>query len=162
MACLGSPAFITSLLWYGWLSRPHIPWVVPLLASIPFGFAYQIIMTSMMNYVTDSYRTYAASAMAACIATRSITGAVLPLAIEAMLDRLGIHWTCTLLAILGSFLGLVPFIFIIFGPRLRQSSKFGLRVKRSDEGTQQNNSSNSSEPALQSAVGSSTIESRTV
>lgn len=115
-----------------------------------------------MNYVTDSYRIYAASAMAACIATRSITGAVLPLAIEAMLDRLGINWTCTLLAILGSFLGLVPLIFIIFGPRLRQSTAFGRRVKRSEEGIQQNNSNNSSEPTHQSAVRSSIIDSRTV
>lgn len=114
------------MLWYGWLSQPHIPWIVPLLASIPFGFAYQIVMTSMINYVTDSYRIYAASAMAACIATRSITGAVLPLAIVDMLDRLGIHWTCTLLAVLGSLLGLVPFVFIVFGPRLRGSSKLGL------------------------------------
>lgn len=116
-------------------------------------------MTSMMNYVTDSYRIYAASAMAACIATRSITGAVLPLAIEAMLDRLEIHWTCTLLAILGSLLGLVPFVFIIFGPRLRQSSKVGLLMKRTDEEIQQNNSSDSSEPAYQSAVISAVIES---
>lgn len=139
------------MLWYGWLAQPHIPWIVPLLASIPFGFAYQIVMASMMNYVTDSYRIYAASAMAACIATRSITGAVLPLAIEDMLDRLGIHWTCTLLAVLGSLLGLVPFVFIVFGPRLRRSSKLGLRIKRtSDEELQQTN--NSSEPAIVSAT----------
>ena len=49
IACVGSPIFVVALLWLGWSSTPQVHWVVPLLATIPYGFAYQLIWTAMIN-----------------------------------------------------------------------------------------------------------------
>ena len=49
MACVGGPLFVVSLLWLGWASSPSIHWSVPLLSMIPYGGAYLIIFTAMIN-----------------------------------------------------------------------------------------------------------------
>ena len=51
-ACVGGPAFVISLLWLGWSSRRDVPWAVPLLSIIPYGFAYQVIFLAMINVRT--------------------------------------------------------------------------------------------------------------
>lgn len=49
LACVGGPAFVIALLWLGWTSRSSIPWIVPLLSMIPYGFAYQMIFMALIN-----------------------------------------------------------------------------------------------------------------
>jgi hypothetical protein len=49
LACIGGPSFVVALFWLGWTSRPSIPWIVPLLSMIPYGFAYQMIFMAMIN-----------------------------------------------------------------------------------------------------------------
>ncbi|KAK0636397.1 major facilitator superfamily domain-containing protein [Bombardia bombarda] len=129
VACAGGPAFVVALLWLGWSARPEVHWVVPLLATIPYGFAYNMIFTSMINYVTDAYDIYAASALAACSMTRSIAGALIPLAIDDMLASLGIGWSCTVLALISAGLSFVPFGFIAFGEKIRSRSSFSAALE---------------------------------
>lgn len=50
-----------------------------MLAGIPFGFGFCIIFTAFLNYLTDAYEIYAASAMAATSMCRSMLGAAFPL-----------------------------------------------------------------------------------
>jgi hypothetical protein len=40
---------VVSLLWLGWASREDVHWVVPLMAVVPFGLAYQVIFAAMLN-----------------------------------------------------------------------------------------------------------------
>lgn len=49
LACVGGPAFVIALFWLGWTARPSIPWIVPLLSMIPYGFAYQMIFMALIN-----------------------------------------------------------------------------------------------------------------
>lgn len=49
LACIGGPSFAVALFWLGWTSRPSIPWIVPLLSMIPYGFGYQLIFMAMIN-----------------------------------------------------------------------------------------------------------------
>lgn len=76
------------------------------------------------QYVADAYSplNFAASALAACGTTRSIAGALIPLAIDNMLAALGVAWAITVLAIVSAVLCLVPFAFIIYGEAIRASS----------------------------------------
>ncbi|KAI9932119.1 hypothetical protein ASPWEDRAFT_51156 [Aspergillus wentii DTO 134E9] len=124
LACIGGPLYVLSLFWIGWTASPKIHWVVPLLSGIPFGTGYLLIFMAMINYVTDAYETYSASALSAATFTRSTLGAVLPLAAKPMFDRLGVHWACTLIAFLSMGVTVIPFVFIRYGDRIRCNSRF--------------------------------------
>lgn len=79
---------------------------------------------ALVNYLTDAYEIFAASALAAASCTRSILGAVLPLAAKPMYDRLGVSWASSLLGFLGLGVSIIPFAFIRYGDRIRANSKF--------------------------------------
>ncbi|KAJ5642922.1 uncharacterized protein N7484_005429 [Penicillium longicatenatum] len=133
LACLGGPLYVISLFWVGWTSSENIPWVVPFLSGIPFGMGYLLIFMAMLNYLTDAYETLSASAQSAASCTRSILGAVLPLAAKPMFNRLGIHWACSLIAFLALGVSIIPFAFIRYGDRIRANSKFCQELKRLKE-----------------------------
>lgn len=79
--------------------------------------------------VADAYGIFASSALAACAAARSIAGAVIPLAVDSMIDTLGIAWSCSLLAFISLALSFVPVGFIIWGERIRAGSNFSKRLQ---------------------------------
>jgi len=93
-----------------------------MLAGVPFGAGFVLIFIALLNYMTDAYRDYAASAAAAASCTRSIFGALLPLAAPAMYDQLGVAWAMSLLGFFSVILGVVPFAFIKYGERIRLRS----------------------------------------
>ncbi|KAJ5792017.1 uncharacterized protein N7503_007995 [Penicillium pulvis] len=130
LACLGGPLYVISLFWVGWTSSENIHWVVPFLSGITFGMGYLLIFMAMLNYLTDAYETLSASAQSAASCTRSILGAVLPLAAKPMFNRLGIHWACSLIAFLALGVSVIPFAFIRYGDRIRANSKFCQELKR--------------------------------
>lgn len=61
--------------------------------------------------------------------SRSVAGTLLPLAIEDMVDGLGIAWSCTVLAGVSAGLALVPFGFIAYGEKIRAASRFSAALK---------------------------------
>ncbi|KAL8653914.1 MAG: hypothetical protein Q9210_001829 [Variospora velana] len=124
LACLGGPLYVISLLWLGWSSNVKVHWIVPILSGIPFGIGFMLIFMALLNYVTDAYEIFAASAMAATSACRSIFGAVLPIAAKPMYKSLGIAWASSLLAFLSLGMSIIPFVFIKYGDRIRSNSKF--------------------------------------
>ena len=79
---------------------------------------------ALLNYVTDAYEIFAASAMSATSCCRSVFGAVLPLAARPMYYRLGIPWASSLLGFLSLGMTIIPFAFIKYGDRIRANSKF--------------------------------------
>ncbi|EKV13831.1 MFS transporter, putative [Penicillium digitatum PHI26] len=129
LACIGGPLYVISLFWIGWTASPNIHWVVPFLSGIPFGMGFLLIFMAMLNYLTDAYKTLSASAQSAASCTRSILGAVLPLAAKPMFDRLGVPWACSLIAFLSLGVSLIPFAFIRYGDRIRTNSKFCQELK---------------------------------
>ncbi|KAJ5722703.1 hypothetical protein N7488_000738 [Penicillium malachiteum] len=133
LACIGGPLYVISLFWVGWTASLDIPWVVPFLSGIPFGMGYLLIFMAMLNYLTDAYETLSASAQSAASCTRSILGAVLPLATKPMFNRLGIHWACSLIAFISLAVSIIPFAFIRYGDRIRANSKFCQELKRIKE-----------------------------
>ncbi|KAK4158760.1 major facilitator superfamily domain-containing protein, partial [Cladorrhinum sp. PSN259] len=138
LACVGGPFFVVSILWFGLTSRESIHWAVPFIALFPYGIAYNIIWVAMINYVADAYGIYSASALAALGTTRSVAGALIPLAIEDMIQSLGVARSCVLLAGISAGLAAVPFCFIAYGDKIRSASRFSTAVKtemrQQDEG----------------------------
>ncbi len=156
LVCVSGPVYVVSMLWLGWSARPDVHWFVPLASMVPYGLSYHVIYVAVINvsapflvheshwvcsgrgltpffsppqYVTDAYGIYSASALAAMSMTRSGAGALLPLAIEDMVEGLGIAWSCTLLAGVSAVLSLVPFGFIAYGEKIRAGSKFSAALK---------------------------------
>ncbi|KAL8820768.1 MAG: hypothetical protein Q9223_001084 [Gallowayella weberi] len=129
LACIGGPLYVISLFWLGWTANPHIHWIVPILSGIPFGIGFMLIFMALINYVGDAYEVFAASAMAATSACRSIFGAVLPIAARPMYAGLGIAWASSLLGFLSLGMCVIPFAFIGYGDRIRANSKFCRELK---------------------------------
>ncbi len=133
LACLGGPLYVISLFWLGWSSSPHVHWIVPMLAGVPFGMGFLLIFMALLNYITDAYEVYAASGMAATSFCRSIFGAVLPLAATPMYKSLGVSWASSLLGFLSLAMSIIPFAFIKYGDRIRENSKFCQELKKRKE-----------------------------
>jgi MFS family permease len=129
LACLGGPLYVIALFWLGWTSRPSIPFCVPMLAGIPFGMGFVLIFMALLNYLTDAYEIYAASAMGAASCCRSIAGTVLPFSAEPMYRNLGVPWATSLLAFLSLGMCVVPFGFLWRGDKLRERSRFCRELK---------------------------------
>ena len=133
LACLGGPLYAISLFWLGWSATPQVHWIVPMLAGVPFGIGFLLIFMALLNYITDAYEVYAASAMAASSCSRSIFGALLPLGAAPMYKSLGISWACSLLGFLSLAMCIIPFTFIKYGDRIRENSKFCQELKKRKE-----------------------------
>lgn len=75
------------------------------------------------RYLIDAYTTYAASAVAANTVLRSLVGGLLPLAGLSMYDALGLGWGNSLIAFIALALTPIPFVFYIWGERLRNRGR---------------------------------------
>ena len=133
LAVIGGPSFVVSLFWLGWLSRVSIPFYAPMMAGIFFGFGFTLIFMALLNYLTDAYDIYAASANAVASMCRSIVAVVLPLATTHMFGDLGISGACSLLGGLSAGMCLIPFIFLWKGPDIRAKSKFCIALRERRE-----------------------------
>ncbi|KAM0149820.1 hypothetical protein ACHAQE_003896 [Botrytis cinerea] len=129
LAIFGGPLYVISLFWLGWTSRASIPFYVPMLAGIPFGMGFILIFIALLNYLTDAYEVFAASAMAASSCCRSLAGAVLPFAAKPMYTKLGVPWASSLLAFLSLLMCGIPVIFTWKGDRIREGSVFCQELK---------------------------------
>ncbi|KAI9146827.1 MFS-type efflux pump MFS2 [Paramyrothecium foliicola] len=106
LACLGGPLLIVGLFWLGWASTRSVPSAIPMLSGLAFGAGYMLIFVAMVNYLSDAYREYSASAHSAASTTRSLAAAFLPVAAAPLV------------------LSAVPFVFMRFNDNIQRRSKF--------------------------------------
>ncbi|EPT01658.1 hypothetical protein FOMPIDRAFT_1036148 [Fomitopsis schrenkii] len=116
------------LFWLAFTTYRGVPWIVPIIASVPFGTGIVFIFTSVFTYLVVAYRPIAASAMASNSALRSTFAAVFPLFAGQMYDRLGTVGATALLAGLATLMAPLPFIYYRIGHRLRQRSRFAVKI----------------------------------
>lgn len=119
--CIPFAVFVPiSFFWYGWSVQARTHWIVPIIGLFPFGVGMIGIFGTLQTYVIDSYPRYAASGIAAITVTRSLFGALLPLAGPSMYRALGYGWGNTLLGFVALVLIPMPIIFYRFGRVLRE------------------------------------------
>jgi hypothetical protein len=124
-------------LWFAWTCEPaSIHWAIPIAAGIPFGAGNTAVFIYASNYLVHSYGIYAASAMAGNSLIRSLLGGTLPLAGQAMYERLGANWAGTLLGILEIIIIPIPFIFYRYGARIRMKSALITSMREDQERAQ--------------------------
>jgi hypothetical protein len=85
-----------------------VHWIVPIIASIPFGMGSILAFTSTFTYLVVAYRPIAASALASNSFLRSTFAAAFPLFAPAMYHRLGTVGATALLAGLATVMAPLP------------------------------------------------------
>ncbi|OGE47771.1 hypothetical protein PENARI_c037G05486 [Penicillium arizonense] len=120
----GSLLFAAGLFWYGWASQPDVHWIVPTIGITAAGVGIYSIYMAVVNYLTDAYERYAASALSAASLGRNSFGAFLPLASPQLFSNLGFGWAGTLLGFIGVALSVVPVVLVMKGPQIRARSTF--------------------------------------
>lgn len=107
-----------------WSAEYRVHWIVPCVGLAFVGSGIIGIFQAGLIYVIDTYLLLAASAVSANTFLRSGMAAAFPLFTAAMFHNLGIQWAGTLLGCLAALLAPVPFVFYIWGDRIRAMSKF--------------------------------------
>ena len=124
VVCVGAVFFAIGLFWFGWTGyKSSIHWIVPTLSGLATGFGIFAVFLQLLNYIVDAYLMFAASAIAGNTFLRSLTGCIFPLFATYMYNGMGIEWAQTLLGCLAAIMIPLPFIFIVFGKRIRARSK---------------------------------------
>lgn len=109
-----------SFFWYGWTADKHVHWIVPIIGMFPFGVGMLGVYMPIQTYIIDCYPAHAASANATLTATRSLLGALLPLAGPKMFQSLGLGWGNSLLGFLALVFVPAPLLFNRYGQKIRE------------------------------------------
>lgn len=122
-AMIAAPFLPIGLLWMGWTAYPHISVWSPIVACVPVGFAIMGIFISTYQYLIDAFEMYAASALVGATFIRYVAaGGMIPVSIP-FYENLGVHWTLTILGCISAVMVPVPYVFWVFGPKIRQKSR---------------------------------------
>lgn len=119
-----------SFFWYGWTADKHVHWIAPIIGMFPFGVGMMGIYMPIQTYIIDCYPGYAASANATLTATRSLVGALLPLAGPKMFATLGLGWGNSLLGFLALAFVPIPIFFNRYGKTIRVKFPVNLEGKK--------------------------------
>ena len=117
----GPSSIPISFFWYGWTADKAIHWIVPIIALFPFGFGFIGIFSPIQAYLIDSFPMYAASAVAALMVSRSLLGALLPLAGPTLYQTLGLGWGNSLLGFVALAMVPAPYYLWKFGGSIRKN-----------------------------------------
>jgi MFS transporter, DHA1 family, multidrug resistance protein len=140
------------MFWFAWTANFNsIHWIVPTIAGTFLSTSILLIFVSYLNYLTDTYLMYTASAMAANTICRSACGAAAPLFTNQMFSALGVGGGGSLVGGVAVLLAPIPFVFYKYGESIRIKSRFaptnvggGKEEKKPDDEEKQGNASSSS------------------
>jgi MFS family permease len=127
-ACVESIFLPVGLFWFGWTQFPSIPWIVPTMSIACATMGIFSIYLATFNYLADTYHRYASSALAAQSFCRNILGGVFPLVTVQMFNRLTFQGAGSLLGGLALLLTIVPWVLVLYGPKIRARSKFASEI----------------------------------
>lgn len=129
----GSVLFAAGLFWYGWSCRSNVHWIVPTCGIACVGIGIYSIYLGVVNYLTDAYEKYAASALSAASLGRNVFGAFLPLASKPLFTNLGFGWAGSLLGFIGLAMVPIPVVLLSKGEKIRASSPLMSESSYDDE-----------------------------
>ena len=113
-----------ALIWLALSTHSGVPWIVPVLASVPFGTGTYFIFTSSFTYIVVAYRHIAASALASNTTMRTSFAAAFPLFAGQMYRALGTIGATLLLAGLTTAMAPLPYVHHFFTPPSHSTTPF--------------------------------------
>ncbi|KAJ7075667.1 major facilitator superfamily domain-containing protein [Mycena belliarum] len=124
LAYFGAILSPISLFLFAWTAPfPQIHWIVPCIAEFLFACSMLLIFTGFIPYLIDCYHMTAASALAAGMASRALVGSAFPLFTLQMYHGLTVQGATSLLAGIACLLAPIPFIFRVYGGKMRARSR---------------------------------------
>ncbi|TIA91404.1 hypothetical protein E3P99_01065 [Wallemia hederae] len=117
---------------YAFTTYEFVHWTVPCLAIVVIMAGIFPIYYSSMNYISDCYGANASSALAALALVRNLVGGVVMLVIRKWLDGMGFQWCLLMVAVMGTFLSIIPIALFVYGGRLRSRSRYCLEEQEDD------------------------------
>ncbi|KAJ4388753.1 hypothetical protein N0V93_006213 [Gnomoniopsis smithogilvyi] len=154
----GSLLFAGGLFWYGWTCQSSIHWIVPTCGIACVGVGIYSIYLGVVNYLTDAYEKYAASALSAASMGRNSFGAFLPLVSQPLFTNLGFGWAGSLLGFVGAAMAAIPIVLLFKGEAIRANSPFMREASYDEEETNSRRTSYQSHHGTASRRTSSFIE----
>lgn len=137
VAMVGGILFPITMFWFAWTGEYNsVHWIVPTLAGVFLSTSILLIFVGYLNYLTDSYLMFAASALAANTVCRSACGAAAPLFTQYMFDALGVGGGGSLIGGVAALLAPIPFIFYKYGAPIRKRSRFAPTPDKNPEDEQ--------------------------
>lgn len=124
MAMFGAPAIPIGLFWMGWTASPSILVWSPIVASVVFGFGILCVFVSAYQYVAAAYEFHPGSALASLQMFRLTAAGVMAVIADIMYNKLGTHWTLTVLGGIATFFLPVPYMLFIWGHKVRDCSRY--------------------------------------
>ncbi|KAI1093082.1 polyamine transporter 1 [Rostrohypoxylon terebratum] len=122
---LGSVLFAGGQFITGWTADPAVAhWIVPVIGLYLAGCGFFTIFQAALNYLVDTFQTYAASAVAANTFLRSCFAAAFPLIVSPLYHNIGVGPGSSIFAGFACLLIPVPYVFYFFGRRIRAANKW--------------------------------------
>ncbi|PYI19548.1 MFS general substrate transporter [Aspergillus violaceofuscus CBS 115571] len=114
-AMIGSVLLPAALLILSWTANFRVHWMVPIVFQGLLMFSCLLIYTGAGLFMLDTYGPLYVDIFLSC---------AFPLFTLQMFEALGVGWASTLLALLTLLLAPIPWIFWVYGPRIRQASRY--------------------------------------
>ena len=108
MGQVGAVLTPVGLFWIAFTTYPSVHWIVPIIASIPFGMGILYAFSSIFTYLVTAYRPIAASVLASNSVVRCCFGSMFPLFTPIMYDTLGTVGATALAAGLATLFAPLP------------------------------------------------------
>lgn len=121
---LGSVLFCGGQFLTGWTAGLDVHWIVPCIGLVMLGTGFFTIFQAALNYLVDTFQEYAASAVAANTFLRSCFAGAFPLVVGPMYHNIGVGPGSSITGGFAALLIPVPYVFYIYGKRIRARSKW--------------------------------------
>ncbi|KAK5084433.1 hypothetical protein LTR05_005509 [Lithohypha guttulata] len=120
------PVFAVGLWLFAWTILPTVSthWLVSMIGLVFFGYALNDINFVLAGYLTDSYKSYAASAYSGVVMSRAAISCGFAQGTEPFFIALGPNVAVSILAAVATIFCIAPPVFIRYGGKLRSKSSF--------------------------------------
>jgi MFS family permease len=109
------------LLIYGFTLQYHVFWFVPLFGMGLACFGLQVIATTCYTYSIDCYRAESSETSQLFNLIRQVFGMTYAFYVVSLCQKIGYQWAFFMFSILGSVLGLLPIVVLMFkGKEIRE------------------------------------------
>ncbi|KAI1848736.1 hypothetical protein JX266_005595 [Neoarthrinium moseri] len=124
----GALTFPIGLFVYGWSAQVQAHWIIPQIGTAITGFGSILIFIGIQTYLVDAFVPYAASVIGANAVLRGSAGAFLPLSGLNIYNTLGWGWGNSLLGFVALGFAPLPWIFGLYGAKIRNLNRSQVRL----------------------------------